>query len=754
MRTATKILYLASFAALAVVTALAAARVARPSIASAMVAAALLATLAGAPGLIHRRAWPAALILLPAGAYLVMRALIPLPASAHGLGGQLGFYLGQLRAGAHAYSTRTFPLQLAGAPGLKLLLVVIVYTATGLAALAAVGLRRALAAVVVFLVVLGFSLTVDGTGSVVLVPLAFLFLTGCLLALSRSVQRARGAPAGVVTGAATAVAATCAALFLLVATPVAASKPWQDWSTWGPVGPGTSRLAFNWMLNFPNLLDPKHNATVLEIQSPVASYWRANALDSFTGQAWLSAGSPALPLVSEGVADPDTYDVPATGTQPSGAAIVEVFRLRALSTDYLVSGGTTDVVVVGGGRAPVFIGGSNALRLPQPLGPRSSYAVTAEVPHVTPADLVARGRDYPVQVTADLALPFPTAAAMTGPDPAQEWRATMSDTSADREWRGLYQLNRQIVGTATDPYQITLRIEQYLRLHYLYSLAPPQTRYASPYAAFLFDTRTGYCQHFAGAMAALERFNGIPARVAVGFTAGDLVGRNTFRVSRTNAHAWVEVYFPQVGWIAFEPTPGDDLPGVGPSSTNAGFVSPYPGDNDSSIAAAAGTASPKLQGIGSGPNARQKGTGLAPSGSSSHHTGWLLPWALGLVAVMIAWPLGRAAVRRRGLHGGTREARLRAGLALLYGDLRDHGVGVPRSQTLSETTALLSDRYGLDASPLTERIEAVLFGGRPCAERDLADLARLRHDLRRRLRERSGTLRALGARYGLRLAPR
>jgi len=753
MRTATKLLYLASFAALATVTALAAARVARPSIASAMVAAALLATLAGAPGLVHRRAWPAALLLLPAGAYLVMRGQLPPPASAHGLGGQLGFYLDQLRAGAHAYSARAFPLPLVGATGLKLLLVIIVYATTGLAALAALGLRRALAAVVVFLIVLGFSLTVDGAGSVVLVPLAFLFLTGCLLALSRSVQRARGAPAGVVTGAATAVAATCAALFLLVATPVAASKPWQDWSTWGPVGPGTSRLAFNWMLNFPSLLDPKHNATVLEVQSTVPSYWRANALETFTGQAWLAGGSPALPLTSEGVADPDTYDVPSTGTQPSGAAVVEVFRLHALSTAYLVSGGATDVVVVGG-HTPAFVSSTDAVRVPQALGPRASYAVTAEVPHLKPAGLVARGRDYPIQVTPDLALPFPAAAAMTGPDPAQEWRATMNDTKADREWRGLYQLNRQIVGTATDPYQITLRIEQYLRLHYLYSLTPPHTGYTSPYAAFLFDTKTGYCQHFAGAMAALERFNGIPARVAVGFTTGDLVGRDTFRVSRTDAHAWVEVFFPQVGWVAFEPTPGDDLPGIGPSSTNAGFVSPYPGDAQSDTAAAAGTASPKLQGIGSGPNARQKGSGLTPSGSSSRHTRWLLPWAIGLAAAIVAWPLGRAAIRRRGLHNASRERRLRTELALLYGDLRDNGVGVPPSQTLSETATLLRDRYGLDAHPLAERIEAVLFGGRPCAEADLAALARLRHDLRRRLRERSGRLRALGARYGLRFAAR
>ena len=133
-----------------------------------MVAAALLATLAGAPGLIHRRAWPAALVLLPAGAYLVMRPRSPCR---------------RAPTVSAVNSASTWPASgrrprlldphvpaadLAGAIGLKLLLVLIVYTATGLAALAAVGLRRPLAAVVVFLVVLGFSLTVDGAGSVVL----------------------------------------------------------------------------------------------------------------------------------------------------------------------------------------------------------------------------------------------------------------------------------------------------------------------------------------------------------------------------------------------------------------------------------------------------------------------------------------------------------------------------------------------------------------------------------------------------------
>ena len=112
--------------------------------------------------------------------------------------------------------------------------------------------------------------------------------------------------------------------------------------------------------------------------------------------------------------------------------------------------------------------------------------------------------------------------------------------------------------------------------------------------------------------------------------------------------------------------------------------------------------------------------------------------------------MGRALLRRRGLHRGSPEARLGASLALVYATLRDHGSDVPRSQTLDETARYLRDRLGVDAGDLPARIQAVLFGGRPAADQDLADLAALRRSLRRRLREREGRTKALLALYGLR----
>ncbi len=751
MRVTGKLLYFVCFAALAVVAALGLARLGRPSIAPRLVFSALTAALAGAPGLIRRRAWPAALVLLPLGAYVIMRTQLPVPAHGPGLGGQYGFYLGQLRSGAHDYATHTFPLDLAGAVGLKLLLSLVIYAATGLASLAALSLRKALPAVAVFLVPLGFGLTVDGADRVILLPLVFVLLSVCLLTLSRSLERRRWASADVAAGAVTAVVASLLAIVLVAATPVAAGRPWQDWATWGPVGETSSTLAFDWMLNFPSLLDPKTDGPVMRVESPVASYWRANALDYFSGTAWLSSGPFSDRLTAEGSAGPDAFALPAGDPTPPGPTVTEVFRVSSLYTDFLFAGGTPRTLIFGE-HVPVYTNSLRALRLRQPLGPAFSYSLVAVAPRLKPDDLVNRGRDYPLDVLPSTVLPFPTAIAATGAGAEAQWRAAMKETPF-REWLGLYGLNREIVGGATDPYQITLRIEQYLRSHYLYSLTPPPSRYRSPYAAFLFDTKVGYCQHFAGAMAILERFNGIPARVAVGFTTGALVGRDTYLVRRTNAHAWVEVYFPGIGWTAFDPTPGDDLPGAGPSSTNVGFVNPYRQDRSPGGPAAATTAAPKLQGLPGGPGGKKPNPGSATSAAPSTTLDWQ-PWALGLAVVLLVWPLGRASVRRRGLRRGGLDNRLGAALGLVYGLLRDYGVGVPRSQTLDEMSGFLKEYVDLDATPLADRLQAIVFGGRPADEQDLADVARMRRELRRRLRAKRGWVSAVLAAYGLRLAPR
>ncbi len=742
-----KLLYLLSFFGLAVTAALAVDRVGRPSLAPLLVLAVIVGTLAGGPGLVHRRAWPLSLVLIPLGAYLLLRLQLSLPPTIHGVWQQLGFFREQLGAGGRAYITQHLPFDFDAAPELRFLLAFLVYVAAAFSAFVALSLRKALPAVVLLLVLLGFGVTIDDADKVLLLPAAFLLLAGCLLMLSRSLERERWKPADSLAGVATTVIASLLGLSLLGATSAAASQPWQDWRTWGGtvVTHQSTSINFSGIKDYPSLLDPANNAQVMRVKSPVATYWRANALDYFTGEEWFGDKTLRAVLTPEPESGLYRYRVPGTTTEPPGRLVTEAFRIGSLYTDYYFAGGMPRTLVLDQ-RVPVQLNGAQALRAQAFIGPNLDYEVTAVVPQLKPADLVGRGRDYPDDVLQDIEMPFPTLVEMGAGATESRWRQALGVTPVEREWLGLYRLNRAIVGQATDPYDIALRVEEYLRLNYTYSLSPPSVSLESPYAAFLFKTKTGFCQHFAGAMAALMRFNGIPARVVLGFATGDRAKDGTFVVSRTDAHAWVEVYFPQVGWVPFDPTPGRSLPGRGPSSTSAGFVSPF---------TAGGATAEGLSRTGTGNSAKRLRDRLAAGGGGSGATSgaWVargvLPWSIALAALLLAWPLGRVLLRRRAARRGGPEGRLRASLALMFAELKDYGVDVPRSQTLDETSRLLKEHVGLDVTGVVDRVQAVLFGGRSATRQDLTDVAELRRELRHRLRARAGWLRGLLALYGL-----
>src|SRR5207247_838152 len=91
---------------------------------------------------------------------------------------------------------------------------------------------------------------------------------------------------------------------------------------------------------------------------------------------------------------------------------------------------------------------------------------------------------------------------------------------------------------------------------FTYTTHPPRQGPA-PLVDFVLHTKRGYCQHFAGAMALMLRYLGIPARVAEGFVSGTYDQKTrTWTVTDHDAHAWVEVWFDGYGWLPFDPTPG------------------------------------------------------------------------------------------------------------------------------------------------------------------------------------------------------
>ena len=109
---------------------------------------------------------------------------------------------------------------------------------------------------------------------------------------------------------------------------------------------------------------------------------------------------------------------------------------------------------------------------------------------------------------------------------------------------------------ASNRYDAAKAIETYLQREFGYSLEMKAAG-PDPLADFLFNVRAGHCEYFSTAMAVLLRTHGIASRVVNGFLPGeynDAAGAYTVRQS--DAHSWVEVYFPETGsWVTFDPTP-------------------------------------------------------------------------------------------------------------------------------------------------------------------------------------------------------
>ncbi len=750
MKIVPRLLYLAALVGLAITAALALDRSLHPSMSTDLVRAVIMGVVLGASGLVHRKAWALSLILLPLGAYVLFRTVLPPGAGVEGLGSIYRFYQAAFATGGEQYAAKFFPLDLAGAPELRLVLVTVVYCVSGMASFFGLGLRRPVMGMSLALLLLGFSFTVDTIPRLAALAVIFLVLAACVLALARSLERRtwrlRDAVPGVLVGGAGAALA----VLLLGAAPSAAATPWQDWRTWNPFNQGSAVYSFNWLQDYPKLLSPMNDAVIMRVEAIKPTYWRANALDQFTGNAWVASQDflqdlqRGTPDGGTGQAGAFTWSVPAPTPRVSGTATTERFRLRSVYTNYFFTGGDP-VSLTMDQDVTIRMNDTRALHVVNALGPSLDYTLRAVIPKITPAALVALGRNYPEGMERYLALPFPAAAQVRSEDGETGWRAAVQDLPGGAQWLDLYKVNQTMIGDATDPYQIALKLEGYLRRNFEYTLTPPTSDYSSPFAAFLFDTRAGYCQHFAGAMAMLLRFNGIPSRVAVGFTSGELISAGVFSVAANNAHAWVEAYFPTAGWVAFDPTPGRNLPYPGASSTSPGFRDPF-------LTSSSGSSTTTTEPL---PDKGSTGTTADPATTGQSGRSFLarapwFPWVLGIVVILAAWPTGRRLWRERALRRGTLTQRFAASLHLVRASLAAYGMAATRSSTFEDTLDFIEGHLGLTCDPFLEaRAGAVLFGGRHARSDDIARAEAFRREVQAGLRRRHGWLRTVLVAYGV-----
>jgi Transglutaminase-like superfamily len=158
------------------------------------------------------------------------------------------------------------------------------------------------------------------------------------------------------------------------------------------------------------------------------------------------------------------------------------------------------------------------------------YQVRAEIADPSVAELEATGTNYPAWVQ-DRYLEVP-----------QDIRPAIQT------------LAEQITSGQSTPYDKAEVVTNYLRNTIQYTLTvPPPPPGEDPAVWILFDYKKGFCNYYASDEVLMLRSIGIPARMAVGFAQGESNG-DSFAVLNYNAHAWPEVYFPDIGWVGFEPT--------------------------------------------------------------------------------------------------------------------------------------------------------------------------------------------------------
>lgn len=120
------------------------------------------------------------------------------------------------------------------------------------------------------------------------------------------------------------------------------------------------------------------------------------------------------------------------------------------------------------------------------------------------------------------------------------------------------ELARKVAGNLTDPLQIALKLQKYLRdeSRFAYTVVQPEVGNKNPLDVFLFEARRGHCEYFATALAIMLRTLGIPARNVTGFVGGEYNRYGGyFALRQADAHSWVEVHIPERGWVTLDPTP-------------------------------------------------------------------------------------------------------------------------------------------------------------------------------------------------------
>ncbi len=439
------------------------------------------------------------------------------------------------------------------------------------------------------------------------------------------------------------------------------------------------------LVDIRSRLTNRGNVELFRVNADAESYWRETTLPEFDGDTFRLPNGALESIPDEG--RPATND---------GVVIRQQIQILALDGPLVPA--AASVRFAGGNRGEQQIDlrlneVTNTLLASEDFEPGDLFTVDSVSPRLTPDQLRAATTTAP---PGDVFIDLPDDL----PDVVGELAA-------------------EATSGATTSFDRAIALQKWFHANFRYSLEVQQGHGSSAIESFL-NGRVGYCEQFAATFAVMARTIDIPSRVATGYTPGLLNADGWYSVIGKNSHAWPELWFDGIGWVAFEPTPGRGAPGnesytgrsadqdtTGPDAVGDDPVgsSPRPTTPSTVVAppnnGAVPPTFPSQQPRILDPEGRT-GTGSASDGSSG------FPWPQVLVVAILAAGIAAPWVGRR----------LRAGQA------RSHG---PADRVLRAwvTATIAAQQAGVNGqqSMTTREWAAATAGQLPVAARPMRALA-------------------------------
>jgi transglutaminase TgpA-like protein/transglutaminase superfamily protein/uncharacterized protein DUF4129 len=437
-------------------------------------------------------------------------------------------------------------------------------------------------------------------------------------------------------------------------------------------------VALNPFVSLRTRLTAQEDVPMFRARTTQRERWRLMVYDRFDGTDFAPSSDPRANLVA--------FQGPIPGDQDPDLPVTQVTQqveIQELGSFWLPA--ATTPVRVEAGRRVLANQTFASLTINQKLRKGFGYTVVSQVPGIDADDLAGPVdyRDYP------------------------EMARYIETGTLDREVRERADAVVE-AKKATTPFAKALAIQDYLRSsEFRYNLnVPALSAGGNQLRRFLTQVREGYCEQFAIAMAMMARQVGVPSRVAVGFTAGELADNGWVQVTTHDAHAWPELWFPDAGWVPFEPTPrADGTVSLPIYTTPAGRIP----------AGAEGAASqPSTSGATATTNGATRAPEPPPADNSDPLAGagtsrsWLEHPVVrvGLAVVLLValvpgvkWARNLLARRRAGRRPRDAVAESYAEVA---GWARDAGIGRRRAETPAAYARRVADDFAGDADPLVE----------------------------------------------------